>query len=293
MIRKNWENLHFSKKIGTLVGVLVFFTILTGYGYHLLVGKVRDMAIEQTTDIMMQDYRDELKNLVDAMAPSLAAAIEGVQDEQQAYRNLSNLIKHSRFFADNSGYYFIYKTGGTVFVLPTLPDLEGKNIIDKEDQKGNPFIRQLDQVAQAGGGYVEYWFNKPGKGVLPKLSYARMIPNTNYWFGTGVYVDDIQERQNKIFSNIQNATSSFLLKLYLIVGNAFLVIVVPLVMLLMLTIIKPLRELTVVADHFSVGRLDLKIPGLKRQDEIGNLARALDRLGTSIQKAMQRLKNKG
>jgi len=293
MIKGSWENLGISKKIFTLVAVLVLFTLLTGCAYHYLVGRVRDMAVAQTTAIMMQDYRDELKNLVNSMAPTLAESIDGVRDEQQVYRNFSGLVKHSRFFADNSGYYFIYKTGGTVFVHPTLPDLEGKNIIDKQDQKGNPFIRQLDQVAQAGGGYVEYWFNKPGKGVLPKLSYARMIPGTSYWIGTGVYIDDVQERKDGILSNISDTTRSFLLKLYLTVGNSFLIIVVPLVLLLTLTITKPLRLLTDVADRYSKGELGLKVPGIERRDEIGNLARAQERLGTSIQMAMQRLQKRG
>jgi len=292
MIKQSWGNLGISKKIYTLVAVLVFFTLLTGASYHLLVGMVRDSAVEQTTAIMMQDYRDQLKNLVDAMAPTLAASIEGVKDEQQVYRNFSGLVKNSRFFADNSGYYFIYKTGGTVFVLPTVPDLEGKNIIDKEDQKGNLFIRNLDQVAQSGGGYVEYWFNKPGQGIQPKLSYAKMIPGTNYWVGTGVYIDDVQTRETKILNDIHEKTRSFLMKLYLGVGNSFLVIVVPLVLLLTMTISKPLRELTEVADRYSKGQLNLKVPGMERQDEIGNLAHALERLGISIQKAMERLQKK-
>jgi len=293
MFKKAWQNLGISKKISFLVAVLVFFTLLTGAGYHVLVGMVRDMAVKQTTAIMMQDYRDELKNLVDAMAPVLASSIEGVKDEREVYRNFSTLVKHSRYFSDNSGYYFIYKTGGTVFVLPTLPDLEGKNIIDREDQKGNQFIRQLDQVSQSGGGYVEYWFNKPGQGIQPKLSYAKMIPGTNYWIGTGVYIDDVQTRQEKILSDISDTTSAFLMKLYLIVGNAFLVIVIPLVIILSLTITRPLRELTDVADRYSKGQIDLKVPGLERRDEIGNLAHALDRLGTSIKMAMQRLQKKG
>jgi methyl-accepting chemotaxis protein len=293
MIKKSWGSLGLSKKIFTLVAVLVLFTLLTGAGYHLLVGMVRDNAVAQTTSIMMQDYRDELKNLVDAMAPTLAASIVGVKDEQQVYRNFSGLIKNSRFFADNSGYYFIYKTGGTVFVLPTLPDLEGKNIIDKKDQKGNEFIRQLDQAAQSGGGYVEYWFNKPAKGIQPKLSYARMIPGTDYWVGTGVYIDDVQSRQSMILTNIHNTTSSFLMKLYIAIGNAFLVIVVPLVLLLTMTITRPLRELTNVAERYSAGQLNLLVPGMNRGDEIGNLARALERLGISIQKAMERLQKKG
>ena len=83
-----------------------------------------------------------------------------------------------------------------------------------------------------------------------------------------------------------------MLKLYLIIGNAFLVIVIPLVIILTKTISRPLRELTEVADRFSKGDLDLKVPGLGRHDEIGNLAKALDRLGTSTRLAMERLKRK-
>ena len=150
-------------------------------------------------------------------------------DERETHRIFTGLVKNARFFPDHSGYYFIYKSGGTVFVLPTLPDLEGQNIIGKVDPKGTEFIRKLDQVAQGGGGYVEYWFDKPGQGVLPKLSYARMIPGTSYWVGTGVYVDDVEARQARILGDIHEATSAFLWKLYLTLGNAFVVIVIPLV----------------------------------------------------------------
>ena len=279
-----------TKKIVALVAVLVLFTALTAVGYHHLVSRVRDMATARTTEMLLQDYRNELKDLVDGMAPTLAAAGDGVKDERELYRIYTSLVKGARFFPDHSGYYFIYKAGGTVFVLPTLPELEGKNIIDKIDPKGTPFIRKLDQVAQSGGGYVEYWFDKPGQGVLPKLSYARMIPGTPYWVGTGVYVDDVQVRQGRILADIHDTTSSFLWKLYLIVGNGFLVVVIPLVVLLVTSVVRPLRQLTAVADSYSLGELDLKIPGLGRTDEIGSLAKALARLGTSMKKAMSMLK---
>jgi methyl-accepting chemotaxis protein len=279
-----------TKKIVALVAVLVLFTGLTAVGYHQLVSRVRDMATARTTEMLLQDYRNELKDLVDAMAPTLAAASQGVTDERELYRIYTNLVKGARFFPDHSGYYFIYKAGGTVFVLSTVPELEGKNIIDRVDPKGTPFIRKLDQVAQGGGGYVEYWFDKPGQGVLPKLSYARMIPGTPYWVGTGVYVDDVQGRQDKILADIHEATSSFLWKLYLIVGNGFLVVVIPLVVYLVTSVVRPLRQLTAIADSYSLGELDLKIPGLGRKDEIGSLAKALARLGTSMKKAMQMLK---
>jgi signal transduction histidine kinase len=277
------------KKIVALVAVLVLFTALTAAGYHLLVVRVRDMATRNTTDVMLQAYRNELKDLVDAMAATLAAANDGVKDERETHRIFSGLVKNARFFPDGSGYYFVYKAGGTVFVLPTLPDLEGQNLLDKQDPKGTPFIRYLDQVSQTGGGYVEYWFNKPGKGVLPKLSYARMIPGTGYWVGTGVYIDDVQEKEARILGEVHETTSAFLWKLYLVLGNASLVIVIPLVVSLMIAVIRPLRELTAVADSYSQGQLDLKVPGVDRRDEIGSLARALARLGVSVRKAMERL----
>jgi hypothetical protein len=72
-MKKTWENIEISKKVTILVAVLILFTALTGFGYHKLVGMVRDLAVDQATTIMMQDYRDELKNLVDAIAPALAS----------------------------------------------------------------------------------------------------------------------------------------------------------------------------------------------------------------------------
>jgi signal transduction histidine kinase len=291
-MKRFWNDLAISKKIYTLVIVMALFTILTGASYQWLVGQIRDLAVTEATDIMMQDYRADLKNLIDSIAPPLASAAKGITDEKIIHDNFTTLIHDSRFFADNSGYYFIYKVGGTVFVHPTLPDLEGKNIIDKKDQKGNEFIRQLDQVSKGGGGFVEYWFNKPGKGTLPKLSYAKMIPGTHYWIGTGVYIDDVESRKAQIVGTIKDTTNSFLMKLYLIVGNTFLVVGIPLIIMLTIAISKPLRELTQVADRFSIGQLDLLVPGLDRKDEIGNLARSLERLGLSIKKAMEHLQKR-
>jgi len=54
-------------------------------------------------------------------------------------------------------------------------------------------IRELRDAAHDGGGFVEYVFPKPGYGDAPKLSYAEMIPGTELWVGTGVYIDDVQE----------------------------------------------------------------------------------------------------
>ena len=55
---------------------------------------------------------------------------------------------------------------------------------------------------------------------------------------------------------------------------------------------QPIRELTLIATELSNGRLDVAIPQTARTDEIGALASAIERLGISMQMAMDRLRKK-
>jgi len=52
----------------------------------------------------------------------------------------------------------------------------------------------------------------------------------------------------------------------------------------------PIVQLTAAADELSTGRLDVKIDYRDRKDEIGSLARSIDRMGVSLRKAMDRLR---
>jgi methyl-accepting chemotaxis protein len=55
---------------------------------------------------------------------------------------------------------------------------------------------------------------------------------------------------------------------------------------------RPINQLTAIAEKLSNGQLDVSIPQTRRGDEIGSLARAVERLGVSIQMAMDRLRKK-
>ncbi|MDK9706575.1 MAG: cache domain-containing protein [Desulforhopalus sp.] len=290
MIVNFWNNLSFSVKTIGLVVVLASFTAITGVRYHLLVQKITDSSVDQSTDIMLTGYKSELKDVVDMMAVTLASAVKGIDDEKQIYQKFKTLVQDARFFPDKSGYIFIYKKGGTVFVLPPQPEKEGKNLIDFKDPNGKLLIKELDTVAQAGGGFVDYMWEKPKKGLQPKLSYARMMPGNQFWIGTGVYIDDIQEQKEKILTTTKQLTSDFLETLYLVLGTAVLFLLMPMTWLLIRSIVKPVRDLTDFADQFSRGKIDIVIPYTTRKDEIGKLANALNRLGMSIKVAITRLK---
>jgi methyl-accepting chemotaxis protein len=52
----------------------------------------------------------------------------------------------------------------------------------------------------------------------------------------------------------------------------------------------PIRRLTVAADAMSRGELDVEIQETRRPDEIGDLARAIERMGISLQMAIKRMR---
>ncbi|MDP3480565.1 MAG: cache domain-containing protein, partial [Desulfoprunum sp.] len=285
MIFNFWENLPFKVKALSLVIVLASFTVITGIRYHLLIERMRDVSVTQSTKAMLTGHKNEIKHIVDMMAVTLASAVKGIDDENQIHTIFKQLIQDARYLPDRSGYMFIYKKGGTVFVLPTQPQLEGKNISDLKDANGKLLIKELDEVAQAGGGYVDYLWEKPNQGVQPKLSYARMMPGDLYWIGTGIYIDDIEKEEKMILTSTNQLTNSFLRTLYIVLGAAALFLALPLTILMIRSILTPVRTLTAAADEFSRGRMDIEIPYTERKDEIGQLAMALKRLGMSVKVA--------
>jgi len=96
-----------------------------------------------------------------------------------------------------------------------------------------------------------------------------------------------QQNYDEAFAPVQAAN---LRAMVLLVATLLLVILVA--VLLSKRLAEPIRNLTRAADQLSQGKLDITIEGLDRRDEIGDLARAVDRLGTSIKFAIQRLRKK-
>ncbi|MCT7360921.1 cache domain-containing protein [Thalassolituus pacificus] len=108
----------------------------------------------------------------------------------------------------NDGYFFVYDQYGTNLVHPAQPDLVGQPMIDFQDDNGQYVIRDLLALAEKGGGFYRYIWNKPSlSGQENKLSYVVNIPYLNWMMGTGLYVDDIAAEtrllQNKVNSNVR------------------------------------------------------------------------------------------
>lgn len=69
------------------------------------------------------------------------------------------------------------------------PDLVGKDLTDKKDDKGLLVIQKLrDTAARDGEGFVEFGWTDPATGKEGrKLGYVVKIDNT-LWLGSGIYL---------------------------------------------------------------------------------------------------------
>ena len=91
-------------------------------------------------------------------------------------------------------YIFVYNCDqGTMSAHPMKASLIGKNIMQIKDTKDNEFFSSLCAESQkANGGWVEYWWPKPGaEEGSRKISYTIGVPNTPYQVGAGVYDDSV------------------------------------------------------------------------------------------------------
>jgi len=127
--------------------------------------------------------------VVHTAAIGLGEILKGVKSERQRVNLIRAFVTPIRFYADNSGYFYIYDYKCVNIAHATEKNLEGKNLYKYRDAKKKYVIRELSATAKKGGGFVEYYWVKPGhKNEFRKIGYVEPIPGTNYFIGTGVYM---------------------------------------------------------------------------------------------------------
>jgi cytochrome c len=92
-------------------------------------------------------------------------------------------------------YVYVQDCGkGTMAAHPFAAKLVGKNVTGLQDVKGNFITAQIcESGKKPGGGWVEYWFPKPGeKEPSRKVSYAIQVPGTSLVATAGIYSETLK-----------------------------------------------------------------------------------------------------
>lgn len=177
-------------------------------------------SLYQLKDTMMEDRKIKLRNLVEVAAGVIDQQHKlvgaGKLSEEEAKKSARDILRGLRFEKDD--YYFGFDTKGVYFLHGANPGMEGQEKLDLKDTNGKPLIRDLISAAQAGGGFVDYWFPRAGQQKAePKLSYTALFSPWGWVIGTGIYIDDV-DREYKEGAMLLGGIAALLLVLLSLIG---------------------------------------------------------------------------
>ncbi len=253
-----------------IFAILVLFLVMLYFAVRSDT-QVRDVSIDKTGSIMLQDQKDKIKVASHTVALAIGHAIENVDNQDARIALIRKMIDDIRYEKDSSGYYFVYK--GTVNIaLPPNTKKQGEDLAETKDKNGVYLVRDLRDKAEKGGGFVHYIWPKPGAGDVPKLSYAETIPGTDMWIGTGVYLDNIKAYQGEMSKAIGNRVQQSMVYMVAISGIIFLGIIT-LCLIIAFGIVGSLRSMVAGFQDIAEGEGDLtRRLEITSKDEIAELA---------------------
>ncbi|GLR78784.1 chemotaxis protein [Azospirillum oryzae] len=165
---------------------------------------------------------------------------------------------------DGSEYTLILDRKGNV-LAHLNPKVEGKAMWDTADKTGRLFVRDEIASAEAGGGYVPFFFPKPGSSEpVEKSGYSKLTKGWGWVVSSGVYLDTVAAARMQNLLNIGAVIAvlaAVSLGLAVWIGRR---------------ITTPILQLTQATNRISTGDLSVAIDHQDRRDEVGTLARALE-----------------
>jgi methyl-accepting chemotaxis protein len=208
-------------------------------------------------------------------SPALALAYPYAADSGQAgvlmvasaLRDISEAITTTKI--GRTGSVFLLDTKGNVIAHP-IPDVDGATKL--RDFSAHPAFR-----AMQGAQFARGEFSELGKDYA---FYAR----TTALGWTVVVQQEIREAYAPVRESVKSALIVFLVAVVAVVVVAYL---------LAHALAAPIVRLTRVAEAVSRGEGDAEIIDMRRSDEIGALANAIDRLRLSVQVLIERARKPG
>ena len=166
----------------------------------------------------------------------------------------------------NGDYFWINDLGPRMIIHPIKPELNGQDLGNIKDPNGKRlFVEFADTVKRQGSGVVEYYWPKPGNDApQPKLSYVTGFAPWGWVIGSGVYIDDLD-------AQVWSSTKELI-----IAALCIIVVLGAITLVIARKMSSALSSMTSALIALGTGQFDVKLPGLNRADEIGDMARSIE-----------------
>lgn len=263
------------------MGNVVLACLIIGIVAIVSIRSTTNMAVEDYENAMNDGYNQEIKSQVQSVITILQAEYDkcesGDLTEEEAKKEAAEIVRAMRYGDEGDGYFWIDDTDYNLVMHPILPDQEGDNRYELEDQNGVMIIQEIMKVAQSadGGGFNEFYFTKAdGVTVAPKVAYSGIFKPWGWVVSTGNYVDDMQSEM----ASVQNNISDRFVRLCVIIAVVAVVMGVYSMIVSKIfgnSICAPLMKIQDLATRLSNGDLTQPVD-VRDNNELGRTAEALN-----------------
>lgn len=161
-------------------------------------------SLQSIKSEMMYEKEQQLRLLTDTVftkLENLSAKVKaGELTKEAAQEQAKNYVKEIRY--GNGDYFWINDFHPRMIMHPTNPTLDGQDLTNKSDLNGKLIFNEMKYAVHDEpfkGDFVHYYWPKPGEiEPVEKISYVRQFTDWYWIIGTGVYIDDINERYSEL-----------------------------------------------------------------------------------------------
>ncbi len=179
--------------------------------------------IESFSSKIFDLRRTELKNYTDIAVSAVKHITKNKsQTDSAAQEEVKAIIRNMEFGKD--GYFYAYDQYTSV-AHPKIRFLEGGDHRNLTDPNGVKIIQELYKQAQAGGGLTSYLWLKPSRSrQVEKISYSDSLDGWNWWIGTGLYIDDLEDSVQTLQKSIDKNIATTLQLIVLLAFGAVILV---------------------------------------------------------------------
>lgn len=266
-------------KLSSVFSVIVFITCFILVGTCTVIFNRTESTIKQIRyDDILDGYKTEIKSEVQAGMTIVEYYYNqfesGKISEDEAKTEALETLRNFRYGDEGDGYIWVDDTDYNLVMHPILPDQEGTNRYELQDNNGVMIIQEIMKVAK-DGGYNEFIFTKSdGVTEAPKIAYSKEFEPWSWVLTTGCYTDDINANIDAS-ANTVKINSAFSTSTLIMIVESILLIVI--MMILSIIIVKRMVKVLEIVkgklEDISSGNLTetLNSEFSNRSDELGEM----------------------
>ena len=129
----------------------------------------------------------------------------GTLTTEQAQSRAIAEIEHLRYGDESRDYFWISDMSPKLVMHPYSKELVGTDLSSYEDSTGKRlFMEIIKTVSDQQSGFIDYIWSKKYEASqeVPKLSYVKKFEPWGWVVGTGVYLDDVEEKTEQITARL-------------------------------------------------------------------------------------------